>query len=127
MEWWSDGGLEGCGVGVLRSWSSRSLSLVHGVVMINVNQAELFQLGTHVVNIESELPGGEAGANFGFAFFPLFRRLQHRFQFRSRDRNDTIVISQYRVTRLDNGSGANHRNINRAQGCFDSSLGRDRF
>src|SRR5258708_13143135 len=112
MEWWSDGGLEGWRVGVLRSWSSRSLSLVHGVVMINVNQAELFQLGTHVVNIESELPGGEAGANFGFAFFPLFRRLQHPFHLRSRDRNNTIVITPYPVTHLHHHPDATHPHTN---------------
>jgi hypothetical protein len=77
VEFWS--------IGVMESWSvvpfgvgllsflliparSRSFLLVR---MIQVNQAELFQLATHVIDIETQFTGSEAGPDFRFSFFTL--------------------------------------------------------
>jgi broad specificity polyphosphatase/5'/3'-nucleotidase SurE len=72
--------MEGCIPDRRRSGRSHSFTLVSGVALVQVNEAELFQLGAHVIDIETQFTGSETGTDFRFSFFTLLRGLQNGFQ-----------------------------------------------
>src|SRR5712692_6087852 len=98
-----------------------------GQGFIEIDKARLLQRLAHIVHVEPERASGKllALALFvGLALFALGRDLGGILPAHD---HDAIVIGDHGIARQHIDSGADHGNVDRAQGRLDRALGRNRL